>query len=370
MWSTDNPSASLRVIVTRNLPGSTWKSILCDSGCRIETWKSVQPPHTVDIIEAIGDHSDGVIGQLTESWDDAMLARLADAGGRVYGNYAVGFNNVDVVSASRRGIAVTNTPGVLTTATAELAVGLTLAAARRLIEGDVLVRSGRFTGWEPDLLLGTQLSGKVLGVVGAGRIGTAYALMMVRGFGMSLVYHGPNRKPELEAAVATTLNADSAVTQACRYEPELDDLLRAADVVSLHPPLNESSHHLLNRARLRRMRPDAILVNVSRGPVVDEAALVDHCRENPVFRVGLDVFEDEPALAPGLSDLPNVVLAPHIGSASTWTRESMSVLAARNVAGVLRGYPVWEGSDFEVFLSDNAPEYAPSVVNPEVMASR
>ncbi len=369
MWSTDNPSASHRVVVTRSLPGAKWRSILRECDCRVEMWTSEKSPGADDIFGAIGDRCDAVIGQLTERWDETTLAHLASAGGRVYSNYAVGYNNVDVDSASRHGIAVTNTPGVLTTATAEFAVGLTLAAARRLIEGDAMVRSAQFTGWEPDLLLGRQLSGKVLGVVGAGRIGTAYALMMVRGFGMSLVYHGPNRKPALEAAVAASTHKDphpGSSKPACRYEPRLDDLLRTADVVSLHPPLNESSHHLVNRARLRRMKPDAILVNVSRGPVIDEAALVDHCAENPQFRVGLDVFEDEPELAPGLADLPNVVLAPHIGSASRWARESMSVLAARNVIGVLRGYPPWEGSDFEVFLGDSAPQKTPSIVNPEV----
>jgi hydroxypyruvate reductase 1 len=370
MWLTENPDGMYRVVLTRKLPGERWMQLLLGAGCRVDVWDSREAPTPGDIADAVGDRCDALVGQLTETWDEPMLAQLGSAGVRVYANYAVGFNNVDVDAASRLGIAVTNTPGVLTTTTAELAVGLTLAAARRLVEGDAMVRSGRFTGWEPGLMLGKQLSGKVLGVVGAGRTGSAYARMMVYGFGMSLLYHGPNRKPELEKAIGTYGDCvpDGAHrVLPCRFVPVLDDLLVDADVVSLHPPLNESTRHLLNRERLRVMKPDAVLVNVSRGPVIDEAALVAHCRENPRFRVGLDVFEDEPALTPGLAELPNVVLAPHIGSASTWTRESMSALAAHNVVGVLKGYPVWDQPAFDAFLSGDPPRCTPSVVNPEVL---
>ncbi len=197
--------------------------------------------------------------------------------------------------------------------------------------------------------------------------------MMVRGFGMSLLYHGPHRKPEFESTVggAHTRELPGGTTRTvCDYAPDVRDLLQTADVVSLHPPLNESSLHLINAERLSLMKPDAILVNVSRGPVIDEAALVDHCRTHPQFRVGLDVFENEPELVPGLSDLPNVVLAPHIGSASTWARESMSLLAAYNIVGVLNDRPVWQGEDFVAFLTDPAPTEIPSFVNPEVLATR
>ncbi len=373
MWKRENPDGAFRAVITRRLPGDSWKEILFDAGCSVDIWESKDAPRIEDIEEAIGTRCDAVIGQLTERWDEPMLGRLAGAGGRVYSNYAVGYNNVDTEAATRLGIVVTNTPGVLTRATAELAVALTLAAARRLIEGDSMVRSGQFKGWEPDLLLGTQLFGKVLGVVGAGRIGSAYALMMVRGFGMDLVYHGPHRKPALEAAVQKSPRDGEEVdlrAPDCRYEEHLEDLLSQSDVVSLHPPLNESSFHLIDRDRLRLMKADAVLINVSRGPVIDEAALIAHCRENPGFRSGLDVFEDEPALSPGLADLSNVVLAPHIGSASTWTRASMSILAARNVAGVLQNYPPWTGTDFGVFLVDAAPEAIPSAVNTEVISRR
>jgi hydroxypyruvate reductase 1 len=373
MWAILNPDGHRRVVVTRDLPGERWKSVLEDAGCRVSVWRSSTRPTPDEIAAAIGDRCDAVIGQLTESWDLERLRVLSAAGARVYSNYAVGFDNVDIEAATKHGITVTNTPGVLTRTTAELAVGLTLAAARRLVEADSIVRNGRFEGWEPDLMLGTQLYGRTLGVVGAGRTGTAYALSMVRGFGMNLIYHGPRRKvsiEELVEAFAALERSDGRSGPWCRYMPQLDDVLAESDVLSLHPPLTPSTFHLLNANRLNTMKRNAILVNVSRGPVIDEDALVAHCRANPSFRAALDVFEDEPALKPGLADLPNVVLAPHIGSASTWTRESMSLIAARNVVGVLEGYPLLECENIEVMLAPDAPEATPSVVNPAALARR
>lgn len=362
MWTVDNPGGNRRVLVTRDLPGTEWRSILLEAGYRLDVWSADSAAQPDQIMDAIAPSCNAVIGQLTETWDEPQLRTLAGAGGSVYANYAVGFDNVDVSAATRLGLIVTNTPGVLTRTTAELAVALTLAAARRLAEADRFVRARRFTGWEPGLLLGTQLFGRTLGVVGAGRIGSAYARMMVRAFGMDLVYHGRSRNTELE----DDLSASSpAVSTRCRFEPELGRLLKLSDVVSLHPSLNPSTVHLIDAAGLASMKPDAILVNVSRGPVIDETALVAHCREHPDFRVGLDVFEDEPALSPGLTDLPNVVLAPHIGSASTWTREAMSILSARNVVGVLEHYPLWDSSDFQPLLLHGAPAATPSIVNPE-----
>ncbi len=366
MWTQENEAGLYLVVVTRRLPGALWKTILVNAGFRIDEWTGPGSPGDEDLAEALRDGCDAVIGQLTEVWDENRLSALHAAGGRVYSNYAVGYNNVDVDAASRLGIAVTNTPGVLTEATAELAVALTLAAARRITEGDRMVREGRFTGWAPDLLLGTELRGKTLGLVGPGRIGSAYARIMVAAFGMDLVYHGPSGKPELETRIAE-MHRGSSTPALCRHEPDLDALLRVAHVVSLHPPLTAETRHLVNAARLSLMKPDAILVNVSRGPVMDEAALVSHCREHSEFRAALDVFEDEPQLKPGLAEQPNVVLAPHVGSASTWTREAMSVLAARNTVGVIEGYPLWSDDDFEPLLVENAPRAIPSVINPEVL---
>ncbi len=357
---------SRRVVVTRRLPGHRWLDILRASNCRIEFAESADDEDAV--LETIGSRCDGVIGQLTERWGEKLFAGLAAAGGRVYSNYAVGYDNVDVGAATRHGIAVGNTPGVLTETTAELAVGLTLAATRRIVESDTYMRSGRFDRWLPDLLLGTRLRGLTVGVVGAGRIGSAYALMMVRGFQMNLIYHGPRRKPDLEGKIsefASYLRSIGEPPVSCRYAGQLSDLLPVADIVSLHTVLSASTRHLIDANALREMKPKAILINVSRGPVIDEVALVTHCRNHRDFRAGLDVFEDEPAMKPGLAQLPNVILTPHIGSATQWTREGMSALAACNVVGVLNGWPSARGNDVERFLSDHRPPLSPSIVNAE-----
>ncbi len=361
-----NPDGRSRILVTRRLPGKRWLDILIGADCRVEIASTNQALDARAILEGIGGQCDGVIGQLTETWDEGLFSALSAAGGRVYSNYAVGYDNVDVESATRHGIAVGNTPGVLTETTAELAVALTLAAARRIVESDAFMRSGHYHRWLPDLLLGKRLYGRTVGVVGAGRIGSAYALMMVRGFRMNLIYHGPHRKPHLENAVALFSEYLQGVDEPpvyCRYTSSLDDLLREADVVSLHPALTDQTRHLLDAAALDRMKDDAVLVNVSRGPVIDEVALVEHCKSHPDFRAALDVFEDEPAMTPGLADLPNVVLAPHIGSATEWTREGMSILAACNVVGVLQRWPAAQGHDVEQFLSDDRPQLTPSIVN-------
>jgi hydroxypyruvate reductase 1 len=283
----------------------------------------------------------------------------------------VGYDNVDVDAATRRGIAVGNTPGVLTEATAEMAVALTLAAARRIPEGDAYMRSGRYEGWLPTLLLGELLARKTVGVIGAGRIGAAFARTMIEGFKMDLIYFDVERNRDLENYVrdyASFLTARNEAPVNVTRASDVEVVLEAADVVSLHPPLDETTRHLINERRLRLMKPDAILVNTARGPVIDEAALVAHCRKNPGFRVGLDVFEDEPRTKPGLEKLENVVIVPHIASATRWTRQAMATLAASNVAGLLRGWPVsTDPTRIREFLEDPAPEAAPSIVNAKAL---
>jgi hydroxypyruvate reductase 1 len=319
-----------------------------------------------EIKAAIGNRCDGCIGQLTEPWGEELFRALKAAGARAYSNYAVGYNNVDVGSATRQGIPVGNTPGVLTETTAEMAVALTFSAARRVVEGDSLMRGGHYKGWLPSMLLGELLRGKTVGVIGAGRIGAAFARMMVEGHRMNVLYHDlyPNRALEEEiAAYAEFLKSLGKKPVFCRRTETVEDLLAEADVVSLHTVLDETTHHLINRERLAVMKGNAILVNTCRGQVIDEAALVAHCRKHPNFRAGLDVFEDEPAMKPGLNELDNVVVVPHIGSATTWTREGMATLAASNVAGILNGYPVWRDSDVSPFLQGDAPKAAPSIVN-------
>lgn len=365
-WRTHNPAGRRRVVVTKELPGRGWLEILADADCRVDIGTATAVLSADAIIAAIGRRCDGAIGQLTETWGDALFQALEQAGGTAYSNYAVGYDNVDLEAATQRGIAVGNTPGVLTETTAEMAVALTLAAARRIGAAERYLRAGRFTGWLPALFLGDLLRGKTLGVIGAGRIGSAYARIMALGHGMHVVYHSRRVKPALEedldaCSAFLTSRGEPAIT--CRRAASLDDLLASADCVSIHTPLDASTRHLIDARRLARMKRDAILINTSRGPVIKEDDLVAHCRAHPQFRTGLDVFENEPQLAEGLRDLENVVIVPHIASATRWTRESMATLAAANVAGVLVGYPIWRRRSMRPFLAADPPRATPSILN-------
>jgi hydroxypyruvate reductase 1 len=355
-----------RVVVTKELPGNRWLGILAEADCKVEVCTSTDILTVDEIKSAIGNRCDGCIGQLTEPWGGELFRALKAAGGKAYSNYAVGYNNVDVVCATHEGIPVGNTPGVLTETTAETAVALTFAAARRIVEADAFMREGRYKGWLPNLFLGELLWGKTVGVLGAGRIGAAYARMMAEGHRMDVLYHDLRRNRELEdriAAYGRYLQALGEEPVSCRRAESPEDLFREADIVSVHAVLNPTTRHLINADRLALMKENAILVNTSRGQVIDEAALVAHCRKHPNFRVGLDVFEDEPDMKPGLSELDNVIIVPHIGSATKWTREGMATLAACNVAGILRGFPVWQDTDILPFLKGDPPRAAPSIVN-------
>ncbi len=369
-WIIVNAGGRHRIIVTKQLIGDRWLKILSEADCRIEYCTSAKVLTKAEIKKAIGKTCAGAIGQLTESWDKEVLASLRSAGGKVYSNVAVGFNNVDIAAATSLGIPVGNTPGVLTETTAELAVALTFAVARRITESDAYVRAGKFTGWQLGLFLGDLLHRKTLGVVGAGRLGSAYARMMVEGYRMNLIYFDRSRSKVLENTAGNFnryLRDVGEEPVACRRASSTEELLRESDIVSLHPTLNDSTRHLIDARRLGCMKPNAILINASRGPVIDEKALVAHCRRNPAFRAGLDVYEREPLLQQGLTRLPNVVLLPHIGSATYWTREAMSTIAALNVAGVLGGYTLWKGGDVPPFLGQNPPRAIPSIINPEVL---
>ena len=373
-WSLHNPGGSKRVVVTKSLPGRRWLEVLAAADARVEVCESDRILSREQILEAIGDACDGAIGQLTERWDGTLFDALAAAGATAYSNYAVGYDNVDVPAATAAGIPVGNTPDVLSDATAEMAVALTMAAARRVVEADAFMRGGRYEGWLPTLFMGEQMRGKTVGLLGAGRIGRAYARIMVEGFGMNLVWFDPAPGD----AISEWFDALNAY-RAARGEPALncerarsvEDVLRAADVASLHMPLTDDTHHVIDAARLALMKHDAVLVNTSRGPVIDEVALVTHCREHPRFRAGLDVFEDEPRMKPGLAELDNVVIVPHIASATVWTREAMATLAASNVAGLLCGYPpAPPETPVTDFLGDAPPRAVPSLVNAEVLGTR
>jgi hydroxypyruvate reductase 1 len=228
------------------------------------------------------------------------------------------------------------------------------------------MRGGEYIGWLPALFMGTRFDGGTVGVIGAGRIGAAYGRMMVEGHKMNLVYFDLYPNEALEQYVtdySDFLVAHGEEPITARRVEAIEELLAVSDVVSVHTVLDESTHHLINAERLAVMKPDAILVNTSRGPVIDEDALVTHCRSNPDFTAGLDVFEDEPAMKEGLADLDNVVIVPHIASATKWTREGMATLAAANVAGILQGYPLWDNNDVLPFLTGDVPRAVPSIVN-------
>ena len=306
-----------KVLVTREIP---------EAGLRVlepfdVTILHERPPERDELLAAVRGAS-GILSTATETMDEEVMD-AAGEGLRVIANMAVGYDNVDVKAAGERDVVVTNTPGVLDETTADVAFMLMLAAARRLGEGERLLRAGTWEWWGPKQLMGRDVWGKRLGIVGFGRIGQAVA-RRARGFGMEVLYHNRSRREEAEREVEA------------RYM-DLDELLDTADFISIHTPLTPETAHLIGAEELRRMKPETVLVNTSRGPVIDEAALADALAERRIFAAGLDVYENEPEVHPKLLELENLVLAPHIGSASVETREKMAALAAENLATVLRG---------------------------------
>lgn len=271
--------------------------------------------------EVLAD-ADAAVTLLNDRVDEEFLASAPNL--KVVSNVAVGYNNIDVAACARHGVMVTNTPGVLTDATADLAFALLLAVTRRLGEGERLIRSGEPWEWGMFMMLGTSLQNRQIGIVGLGEIGVAVA-RRARAFGMSVVYH--NRRP-VDPAIEAELEASLV---------SFDELLATSDVVSLHCPLTPDTRHLIDAAALGTMRPSAVLINTARGPIVDESALVDALTSGVIAGAGLDVYEHEPEVHPGLRQLINVSLAPHLGSATVETRTAMATLAARNVIEVLAG---------------------------------
>jgi glyoxylate reductase len=267
---------------------------------------------------------EGVVSLLTDTIDASLLAVAPSV--KIVANYAVGYNNIDVKGLNAAGVVVSNTPGVLTDTVAEYTVSLVLALAKRIPEADRFTRAGRYEGWAPELLLGSDLAGKTLGIIGAGRIGSGVAKRLANGFGMRVIYQDIARSEALEAEVV------------CEYRASVEDLLREADVVSIHVPLLPQTEHLINAERLAMMKSSAYLVNTSRGPVIDEKALVKALKEHMIRGAALDVFENEPTLAPGLARLDNVIITPHIASASEETRNKMSELVAFNVNEFFLGH--------------------------------
>ncbi len=306
-----------RIFVTRSLPGDALENI--KDRFDVTVYPLDRTITKDELITYLKD-ADALISMLSDPIDKEVI----DAGEKlkVIANYAVGYNNIDVEAATNRGIAVVNTPDVLTEASADLAWALLLAVSRRLIEGDTMTRAGRFRGWAPELLLGVPVYGQTLGIIGAGRIGQAVA-RRAKGFGMRILYHNRNRLPE-------QVERDLGMNYA-----SLDELLKESDFVSLHCPLTAETRHLIGPRELKMMKSTAVLINTARGPVVDEHALLDALRKKQIFGAGLDVFEREPLLTPGLADLPNVVLTPHIGSADTRTRLAMVDMILNDITAVL-----------------------------------
>ncbi len=312
--------AQPRVYVTRRLPDAALALLRSQTEVTLWATDEVPPPRDELLGQMAG--KEGLLCLLTDRIDAPLLDAAPSL--RVVSNCAVGFDNIDVAAATERGIAVTNTPGVLTETTADFAFALMLSAARRVVEADRYTRAGRWRSWEPMLLLGQDLHGATLGLVGLGRIGAAVA-RRARGFGMTILYHDLVRREELESEL-------------CLRYTSLECLLREADFVSVHVPLTQGTHHLIGEAQLRAMKPTAILVNTARGAVVDTNALYRAVVEGWIAGAGLDVFEVEPVpLDHPLLSIDNVVLAPHIASASVATRTKMAMIAAGNLVQALAG---------------------------------
>ena len=310
------------VFVTRPLP-APGIDLLVELGFEVRANDEDRPLQRAELIAGV-EGADALLCMLSDRIDEEVLDAAPLL--RVVSNYAVGFDNIDVAAARQRGIEVTTTQGVLTDATADLAWALLLSAARNLGAGERLVRAGEWTGWAPTQLLGEPLRHQTLGIVGMGAIGQAVA-RRAQGFGMNVVYF--NRK-QVSPEIETSLGAEFV---------SLDDLLRRSDFISLHAPLNDQSRHMFDARAFRLMKSTAVLVNTGRGALIDEAELVNVLRERQIAAAGLDVYEFEPKITEGLLTLDNVVLAPHLGSASTLARGDMVRLCCENIVEVLAGRP-------------------------------
>ncbi|MBS4034094.1 MAG: D-glycerate dehydrogenase [Ignavibacterium sp.] len=266
-------------------------------------------------------HCDGIISLLTDKIDKEVIDSMPNC--KVIANYAVGFNNIDVNYAKSKGIIVTNTPDVLTDSTADLAIALALACARRFVEGEQMMRKNKFKGWHPKLLLGMELNNKFFGILGAGRIGSATAIRAAS-FGCKILYYSNKRNEGLERKTGAK-------------KVMLNTLLKISDIVSIHLPLNIKTNQLLSKDKLELLKPSSILINTARGEIVDEKHLIKMLRSRKIFAAGFDVFDNEPNVNPALLNLKNAVLLPHVGSATNDARNAMSLLTAKNIDAVLSG---------------------------------
>jgi glyoxylate reductase len=310
----------MNVLVTGNLPDSEIDRI--EKEHRVQAHRRDCPMERRSLLESIGDKQ-GLLSMITDTVDSELLDRAP--GLKIIANFGVGYNNIDVPAATRRGILVTNTPGVLTDTTADLTMALILAVARRVVEGDRRTRQGRFRFWAPFHFLGHEITAKTLGIVGMGRIGRAVA-RRAAGFSMRVLYHNRHR-----------LAAEEEDEMQVQYA-DLKTLLQEADFITLHTPLTPRTRHLIGSRELALMKSDAFLINTARGAVVDEQALLEALEQRRIGGAGLDVYENEPAVTPGLERLDNVVLLPHVGSATVETRRRMAAMAVDNLLAGLQGH--------------------------------
>ncbi len=307
-----------KVYVTRTLPTYVMKTLgnICEYDVNSEERLATRE----ELVNAFKNYA-AVITMLNDRID-ADLINQAGPDLKLIANYGVGFNNIDVAAANAKGIFVTNTPDVLTDATADTAFTLMFACARRVIECDNIVRTGSFM-WAPKYMLGYDVTGRTVGIIGAGRIGTNFGIKAARGFNMKVLYYSRRASLHLESVGAQRVG--------------LEELLERSDFVSLHLPLTDSTRHLIGARELAKMKPEGILINTSRGPVVDEKALADALSRHVIAGAGLDVYENEPEVEPALKTLQNVVLLPHIGTATFGTRREMGLMVIRNIEAVFAG---------------------------------
>jgi len=328
----------MKVFITRLIP-DRGISLLKGRGYEVVVSTKDGVLNKDELIAALkGKNYDAVLCLLTDKIDADVFAAVGPQC-KIFANYAVGFDNIDLKTTQSRGVMITNTPDVLTETVAEHTFALMISMAHRIVEADKFMRAGKYTGWAPMLLLGDDIARKTLGVVGLGRIGSRVAYHAVKGFDMKVVYYDPKRNEEFERQFSAQGGSASGGEKdfGTVYTPNLDDLLKQADFVSIHVPLLPATHHLINAQKLNLMKRTAYLINTSRGPIVDEAALAIALRQRIIKGAAIDVFENEPQMHPMLKDLDNIIVTPHIASATEETRQKMGEVAAKNIIEALEG---------------------------------
>jgi len=316
----------MKIYITRRIPGPGIE-LLKNAGHELKINEEDRPLTDEELnSELSAGKYDGVLSLLTDNINAKVLDSAPSV--KIYSNYAVGFNNINIEEAKKRNIVVSNTPGTSTNAVAEFTIALAMNIAKRVDEGDQFIRDGKYKGWNPNLLIGEEILNKTWGLVGAGRIGGRVAEILYKGFGMKIVYHDIKRNEELEKSYGA------------EFKENIEDLIKESDIISLHVLLDESTKHLMNKERIAMMKKTAVLINTSRGSVIDEPAIVSALENKMIRGFATDVYEFEPSLAEGLKELPNVVLTPHIASATEEARNAMSVQAAENLINYFAGKEV------------------------------